>query len=112
MPGATGFVYDSGKDLMFSANQYNDSVSVISNHTVIKTIAVGVQPRAVAYDPVMGKIFVTNSYVNTVSVISDAASTPSQPGTGGQQPNKGTPGFELLIVIGAAAIVLSLKRKR
>jgi len=108
----TGFVYDSGKDLMFTANEYGDSVSVISDHTVIETIAVGSQPRAVAYVPTKGEVFVTNSYVNTVSVISDAASVPSQPGTGGQQPKKSTPGFELLIVIGATASVLLLKRKR
>jgi hypothetical protein len=58
-------------------------------------------------------------------VISDSASVPNTtPGNnnnnnnnnGGQQNNnadkKGTPGFELLIVIGATAIVLFSKRKR
>jgi len=61
----------------------------------------------------MGEIYVANSYVNTVSVISDAASAPN---TGGgtitDNNDKKTPGFELVIVIGAAAIVLFLKRKR
>jgi DNA-binding beta-propeller fold protein YncE len=94
---------------------------------VIETIAVGTQPKWLTYDSAKGEVFVANSYVNTVSVISDSASVPNTtPGNnnnnnnnGGQQNNNGgnsgkksTPGFELLIVIGAAAIVLFLKRKR
>jgi YVTN family beta-propeller protein len=128
-----GFAYDSAKGLMFvaagqihiSASEYYDTVQVISvsNNTVIENISVGTQPKCLEYVPAMGKIFVTNSYVNTVSVISDSPSVPNTtPGNnnnnGGQQNNnnapgnKSTPGFELLIVIGAAAIVLFLKRKR
>jgi YVTN family beta-propeller protein len=128
-----GFAYDSGKGLMFiaagqleiSASEYYDTVQVISvsNNTVIENISVGTQPKWLAYDSAKGEIFVANSYVNTVSVISDSASVPNTtPGNnnnnGGQQNNnntpgkKSTPGFELLIVIGAAAIVLFLQRKR
>jgi YVTN family beta-propeller protein len=130
--GPVGFVYDSGKGYVFLANQYDNSisanynsVSVISdtNNTIIETIGVGKQPKTLAYDSAKGEIFVANSYVNTVSVISDSASVPNQPGNnnnnGGQQNNNGgnsgkksTPGFELLIVLGALAFVLFLKRKR
>ncbi len=129
-----GFAYDSDKGLMFvaagqihiSASEYYDTVQVISvsNNTVIENIAVGTQPKWLAYDSAKGEIFVANSYVNTVSVISDSPSVPNTtPGNnnnnnGGQQNNnntpgnKSTPGFELLIVIGAIAVVLFLKRKR
>ncbi len=120
--GPVGLVYDSGKGYMFLANQYDNSisldynsVSVIrdSDNTIIETIGVGVQPKTLAYDSAMGEIYVANSYVNTVSVISDAASAPN---TGGgtitDNNDKKTPGFELVIVIGAAAIVLFLNRKR
>jgi YVTN family beta-propeller protein len=130
--GPVGLVYDSGKGYLFLANQYDNSisanynsVSVISdtNNTIIATIGVGMQPKTIAYDSAKGEVFVANSYVNTVSVISDSASVPNQPGNnnnnnGGQSNNNGgnsgkksTPGFELLIVIGALAVALYLKRK-
>jgi YVTN family beta-propeller protein len=126
--GPVGFVYDSGKGYMFLANQYDNSisqdynsVSVIScaNHTILTTVGVGVQPKTMAYNPTTGEVYVANSYVNTVSVISDSASVPNN-NNGNPTPNpptgsvtkKGTPGFELPIIICAAALVLFLRRKR
>jgi YVTN family beta-propeller protein len=75
--------YDFGKGEIFVANNYNNSVSVISNstNTVVATIPVGNYPEGLAYDSAKGEIFVANSAVNlvthyisnTVTVISDAA---------------------------------------
>ena len=72
-----GVAYDSGKDEIFVTNNYDDTVSVISDsdNTVEATIPVGEGPYGVAYDSGKGEIFVADNYDNTTSVISDGDNT-------------------------------------
>jgi YVTN family beta-propeller protein len=75
--GPGGVAYDSGKGEIFVVNQYDGTLSVISdsNNTVVATIPVGNSPDGVAYDSGKGEIFVTNRVSNTVSVVSDSSNT-------------------------------------
>jgi len=120
-----GWIFLAAGQMIISTTEYYDTVQVISdsNNTLFSSVAVGQQPKMLVYDDAKGEIFVANSYVNTVSVISDSASVPNQHGTNnngnpatnpptGSVNKKGTPGFELPIIICAAALVVFLKRKR
>jgi YVTN family beta-propeller protein len=72
-----GVAYDSGKGEIFVTNNYDNTVSVISDtdNTVVATIPVGKGPYGVAYDSGKSEVFVTNNYDNTTSVISDSNNT-------------------------------------
>ena len=67
-----GVAYDSGNGLVYVANSYSNSVSVISGttNTVVATVGVGSYPWGVGYDAGNGYVYETNSGSNTVSVIS------------------------------------------
>ncbi len=86
-----GVAYDFGKGYVFVANygkvSFNasapggvyagvgGSVSVISDTSdkVVATLAAGVDPFQIAYDPSRGELFVSNPTNDTVTVISDSA---------------------------------------
>jgi YVTN family beta-propeller protein len=72
-----GIAYDFAKGEIFVANNWDSTVSVISekDYSVVATVTVGVNPIGVAYDPILGEIFVTNQGSGTVSVISDSTNT-------------------------------------
>ena len=89
-----GVAYDSGKGEIFVTNNYDNTVSVISDtdNTVVATIPVGKGPYGVAYDSGKSETFVTNTLFepsllnpttnfisNTVSVISDSSNTSASP---------------------------------
>ena len=88
-----GVAYDSGKGEIFVTNNYDNTVSVISdsNNTVVAIIPVEA-PYGVAYDSGKSETFVTNTLFepsllnpttnfisNTVSVISDSSNTSASP---------------------------------
>lgn len=55
----------------YVANRVSNTVSVISTatNTVIKTLVVGKEPRALAVTPDKTKMYVVNSYGNSLSVV-------------------------------------------
>ncbi len=76
--GAEGIVYDPSKGELFVANEYSDSVSVISDSSdaVVANVSVGALPLGLAYDPANGEVFVANMLAGgSVSVISDSTNT-------------------------------------
>jgi YVTN family beta-propeller protein len=62
---------DSPAGLVLVANFTGDSVSVLDTHSgrVLRTIAVGHYPSALAVDPRTGQAFVANAGSNSVSII-------------------------------------------
>ena len=77
-----GVAYDSGKREIFVANEYSDSVNVISDVTpnLVATVNIpastlGLGPFGVAYDSGKGEVFATNYHSNNVTVISDVTNS-------------------------------------
>ena len=68
---------DPNNDMVYVANQTDNTVSVINGNTnrVTATIGVGDQPEAVAVDPTNDMVYVANYVDDTVSVIDGSSNT-------------------------------------
>jgi YVTN family beta-propeller protein len=66
-----GITYDSGNQLLYTANLLSNNVSVInaSSDTIMASVPVGTNPIHIAYNSVNGDIYVTNSGSGNISVI-------------------------------------------
>jgi YVTN family beta-propeller protein len=64
-------MYYPTNNKIYCANQYGNSVSVISSayNYVITTIPVGKEPVAFAWNPVQDRTYVANRYCSSISVI-------------------------------------------
>jgi YVTN family beta-propeller protein len=104
--GPTGLAYDPADDAVYVALECGtshgpvlDNVSVISavNNTVVANIPVGVNPVSVAYDNVLGYVYVVNQLSNNTSVIRTTI------GGGGSATLFGLPSAEAYAVLAGAA---------
>jgi YVTN family beta-propeller protein len=75
--GPAGLALDPTTGMLYTANEYNDSVSVVSVALVLQklNISVAAHPEGVAYDPANGDVYVANSGVANVSIISTATNS-------------------------------------
>jgi len=75
VPTSTGWMaYDPVSGTIYSVDREGNSVSVLANSTLVKTIALTGLPFAAAYDPADGEMYVTNN-AGAVFVIDGATNS-------------------------------------